>query len=800
MTAWSLIYDGFDPGEEGLREALCTLGNGYFATRGAAPEAEADDIHYPGTYLAGGYNRLKTKIAGRTIENEDLVNLPNWLPLTFRIDDGKWFKLREVEILSYRQELHLKRGMLLRTIRFRDEQGRQAKLAERRLVHMAEPHLAALEMTITPENWSGRLTIRSALDGRVINAGVERYKELNSRHLRPMEVEAIDGDTAYLKVQTNQSEVRIAQSVRTRVFLDDKLKGAELRTFEEPGYIAQELEVEALPGKEMTIEKAMTLFTSRDHAISECGLETRKLIATVGRFDELLKTHAMAWAHLWRRFDMDLQTVSDESHRTQMVLRLYTFHLLQTASMHTMHLDAGVPSRGWHGEAYRGHIFWDELFIFPLLNLRVPEITRSLLMYRYRRLDEARDAAREAGYRGAMYPWQSGSNGREESQVVHLNPKSGRWIPDNSRLQRHVNAAIAYNVCQYYQVTGDMEFLSSYGAEMVLEIAHFWSSIATYNEDLGSYEILGVMGPDEYHDSYPGSEKPGLNNNAYTNVMAVWVLTEALALMEILPEDRRKELFETLGLRDEEITRWEDVSRKMFVPFHGDGIISQFDGYDRLEEFDWEGYRKRYEDIQRLDRILEAEDDSPNRYKASKQADVLMLFYLFSSEELGRLFERLGYPFHYETIPRNIDYYLKRTSHGSTLSRVVHSWVFARSDRARSWRLFKEALESDVSDIQGGTTPEGIHLGAMAGVMDLIHRAFTGIETRAEVLWFNPCLPEELERLRMQVRYRGQSLEVEITQGKLKVRALRCAEKPIKIGFREEVSELKEGDTKEFGL
>jgi alpha,alpha-trehalase len=483
-----------------------------------------------------------------------------------------------------------------------------------------------------------------------------------------------------------------------------------------------------------------------------------------------------------------------------MVLRLYTFHLLQTASMHTMHLDAGVPSRGWHGEAYRGHIFWDELFIFPLLNLRVPEITRSLLMYRYGRLDEARDAAREAGYRGAMYPWQSGSNGREESQVVHLNPKSGRWIPDNSRLQRHVNSAIAFNVCQYYQVTGDMEFLSSYGAEMVLEVARFWSSMATYNKDLDRYEILDVMGPDEYHDSYPDSEKPGVNNNAYTNVMAVWVLTEALALMAILPEDRKKEILETLSLQNEELTRWEDVSRKMYVPFHDDGIISQFDGYEQLKEFDWEGYRKKYHDIQRLDRVLEAEEDTPNRYKASKQADVLMLFYLFSSEKLSGLFERLGYPFQYETIPNNIDYYLKRTSHGSTLSRVAHSWVLARSDRSRSWRLFKEALESDVSDIQGGTTPEGIHLGAMAGVMDLIHRAYTGIETREDVLWFNPCLPEELERLRMQLRYRGHSLQVEITQAKLKVSALRCTEHPIQIGFKDDVVQLNEGDTREFSL
>jgi alpha,alpha-trehalase len=297
-------------------------------------------------------------------------------------------------------------------------------------------------------------------------------------------------------------------------------------------------------------------------------------------------------------------------------------------------------------------VFWDELFIFPFLSLRLPEITRALLMYRYRRLDEARAAARKAGYDGAMYPWQSGSDGREETQRLHLNPKSGRWISDKSNLQRHVNAAIAYNVWQYFQVTQDMEFLSFYGAVMILEVARFWASMATYNEELERYEILGVMGPDEYHDAYPDSERPGLDNNAYTNVMAVWVLCRALEVLDLLPRERRQELSETLALRQEELERWDDVSRRMRVVFHHDGIISQFEHYERLQEFDWDGYRKKYGDIQRLDRVLDAEDDTPNRYQVSKQADVLMLFYLFSSEELGDIFRRLDYPFEYDTIPK----------------------------------------------------------------------------------------------------------------------------------------------------
>ena len=142
-----------------------------------------------------------------------------------------------------------------------------------------------------------------------------------------------------------------------------------------------------------------------------------------------------------------------------------------------------MPARGLNGEAYRGHVFWDELYVYPFLNFRLPEITRELLMYRYRRLGEARAAARRPGFAGAMFPWQSGSDGQEETQVVHLNPVSGLWEPDSRHNQRHVNAAIFYNVWHYYQATGDVGFLREHGAEMMLEIARFWSSIAQLQPD-----------------------------------------------------------------------------------------------------------------------------------------------------------------------------------------------------------------------------------------------------------------------------------------------------------------------------
>jgi alpha,alpha-trehalase len=796
VNGWSLAYEGFAPEQEGLREALCTLGNGVFATRGAAPESSADDVHHPGTYAAGVYDRLEMEIAGRTVENEDLVNLPNWLALTFRPEGGEWLDLRRVEILEHRQELDLRNGLLLRSFRFRDGAGRTTSVTERRIVSMADPYLAALETTIVPEDWSGRLEIRSGLDGTVTNSGVARYRNLRGDHLVPLDTSEVDEESILLVTRTRGSHVRIAEAARTRVLHDDEPLGvARALLRDEAGSVAHELALTVERAEGITVEKVVSLVTQRARAIYEPAEHAVKRLARAGGFDALLERHELAWNQLWQRFDIRIEG----SERAQTIVRLHLFHLLQTVSTNTIDLDVGVPARGLHGEAYRGHVFWDELFVFPLLNFRLPVLTRTLLNYRFRRLPEARVAAAEAGHEGAMYPWQSGSDGREETQTLHLNPRSGRWLPDNSQLQRHINIAVAYNVWQYFQVTEDLEFLRFRGAPMLVEIARFFASIATYDRASGRYRICGVMGPDEYHDGYPDRDEPGLDDNAYTNVMVVWLCSRILELLDRLPEHHRQALWETLHLSREELDRWEDISRRMVVPHH-DGILSQFQGYEDLEEFDWDAYRSTYGDISRLDRVLEAEGDTPNRYKVSKQADVLMLFYLLSADELRELLERLGYELPPEAIPRIVDYYLERTSHGSTLSRVVHSWVVARSDRERSWELFSQALESDVADIQGGTTPEGIHLGAMAGTVDLLQRGYAGLEVRGDVLRFNPAIPEEFQALEFEIHYRGHRLQVRITREILRLSTIPSAVAPIQVGFRDEVVELGPGSTQEWSL
>lgn len=800
VDAWTVVFEGFDPRDEGRREALCTTGNGYFATRGAAPECTADGVHYPGTYAAGVFNRLDDEIEGRIVTNESMVNLPNWLPTHIAVDDGdrvgEWIDPLgpAVNLTEHRVTLDLRRGLLSRQVRFGDREGRRFTVRQRRFVHMGLRHLAGLQTVVTAENWSGRLRMRSEVDGTVTNAGVARYREMAGRHLAVDECREVDDETVLLAARTIRSGILVAVAARTRTDL-----AAERSLVDERDRAGHEMRVDLVEGSSATLEKIVSIATSRDVAISHPAVAATDRLSDAGDFDELLASHEMAWAQLWRRFDMEPAPgggpMVDETLRT---LRLGLFHFLQTVSPHNLDLDAGIPARGLHGEAYRGHVFWDELFVFPVLTLRMPVLARALLHYRVRRLDAARRSARAAGFRGGMFPWQSGSDGREESQTVHLNPMSGRWLPDHSHLQRHVGLAIAYDIWTYYQATADLEFLAEHGAETMLEVARFFADLTSHDSRLDRYRIRGVVGPDEYSTRYPGADEPGIDDNAYTNVMAVWLFRRVREVLDTLPSTRRVELVERLGLTPTELLHWAKLTRRMYVPFLPSGVIEQFHDHHRLAELDWSDYRRRYGDLQRLDRILEAEGRSVDDVQVCKQADVLMLFYLMSADELRELLGGLGYALPPAAIPMTIDHYLARTAHGSTLSALVHSWVLARANREAALEHFERALSSDLADIQGGTTAEGVHLAAMAGSIDLLQRCFAGLETRDDALWFNPHWPERFGALEFAVQYRGLSLQVRVSGREVRVSAAPGPGRPITVGCGSDLRVLGPSDSVVF--
>jgi trehalose/maltose hydrolase-like predicted phosphorylase len=369
-----------------------------------------------------------------------------------------------------------------------------------------------------------------------------------------------------------------------------------------------------------------------------------------------------------------------------------------------------------------------------------------------------------------MYPWQSGSDGREETQILHLNPVSGEWGDDYSSLQRHVSLAIAYNIWNYYWITMDEAFLVAEGGEMLLEICRFWASKTKWDEGTGRYFIQKVMGPDEFHEHLPGTEEGGLKNNAYTNLMVAWLLGKVTAYLDSAPKDKLDPLLVKINLSDGEIDRWKDIKNKLTIDISDEGIIAQFEGYFGLKELDWEHYRQAYDNIHRMDRILKAEGKSPDDYKVAKQADTLMAWYNLGTEEVSSLLSAMGYRADRATLQPNFDYYIQRTSHGSTLSRIVHAYLaneLGKSDLA--WEMYMEALSSDYVDIQGGTTAEGIHAGVMGSTLLFIFQSIAGIHFRDEILSVNPALPAGWKKIRFNFAFRKKYYTFEIFRKKIAI-------------------------------
>jgi beta-phosphoglucomutase family hydrolase len=750
-----LEYRGFEPGEERLREALTTVGNGYIGSRGAfCGRGIFDDVHYPGTYMSGLFNRLGTEVHGRTVYNNDFVNLPNWLPVeVFHQGAEEPLHPQSATVAFWRHKLDFETAVTSRVMEFEDEIGRRTRIETRRFASMAEAHLLALEVKVTPLNHSGSIRLRSYLDGDIVNYGVERYRELANKHLDTIETQA-DGARLRLAARTNASKITVTLDATHRLTTEDPSHPAEPAASRSDTRATTEYAVELGEGRTARLEKLVWYASDRAWDIE--GDEMPELESL--SFEGLLADHRAAWARRWERADYRVRG----DRFAQRTIRLHIYHLLTTASEHYIRMDTGFPARGLHGEAYRGHIFWDELFVAPFFNQNFPSITRAHLLYRYRRLDEARENAADAGYRGAMYPWQSADSGYRESQMLHYNPKSGGWDPDLSRRQRHISIAIAYNVWEYFYHTGDEGFMEDYGSEMLLEIARFWSSIAQRDELDGKYHIEGVMGPDEFHEKYPEAdpEQGGLRDNAYTNVMACWIMHKVAETYQNMEEAAKRRLREKISFDDGEIDTWYEQIANMALPIDEDGLMSQFEGYMDLAELDWDHYRERYGNIRRMDRILKAEGDSPDRYKVAKQADVLMIWYLLSPGQVEHILEMMGQKKRdpTELLQTNYDYYIRRTSHGSTLSYVVHAailnYLHGHEKDTRHW--FAEALRSDIHDTQGGTTLEGIHCGVMAGTLEIILKNFAGVNFFRDSVEANPALPDDWDSVEFSVRFRGR--------------------------------------------
>jgi len=426
----------------------------------------------------------------------------------------------------------------------------------------------------------------------------------------------------------------------------------------------------------------------------------------------------------------------------QRAVRYNLFQLLIAAPHHTDR--ASIPAKTLSGFGYRGHVFWDtDIFIIPFFTFTRPELARNLLMYRYHTLPGARQKARQAGYAGAMFAWESAGDGRETTP---------RWVPlPNGELVRiwcgdiehHISADVAYAVWHYWQATGDDGFMRDYGAEILLDTAVFWGSRAEYNPERERYEINDVIGPDEYHEH--------VNNNAFTNRMVQWHLERALDTLAWLRErhpDKARELEERLDLSQARLARWEDIRRRIAIPHDpASGLIEQFEGFFALEELDWGALEPRTRSVQELlgmERI--------QHVQAIKQPDVLMLLYLLRDE------------YDEKALRVNWDYYAPRTDHtyGSSLGPAIHAILAcALGKRDAAYTHFLRAALVDLEDLRKNTK-DGIHAASAGGVWQAIVMGFAGMALTPEGPTFAPRLPKGWRRLQFTLKYRGRAFPVDL--------------------------------------
>ncbi|MHC5269333.1 glycoside hydrolase family 65 protein [Enterococcus sp. LJL98] len=756
---WKLTYEGYLPGkDEYAIESLLTVGNGFLGVRGTTPEMEIGDDHYPGTYSASLYNTAESKISGEIVTNEDLVNLPNLQTMTLFVD-GEKITMTKKQVVELTRTLDLRTGLFQSWATVQLKSGKQLALHTQRFVSMKEVNQVHLRYTITPLNFSGDIQVLSEMTSEVYNYNVARYRALTNRHLDLLMLDTKQNAFA-LTTRTKASKITIQQQgvLRSPTLSLDNLKINQTATA-----IQQRLPLTVEQNQSYSFEKVVEITQYRE----ETTIPPFTWKTDYPSFETAYQASVKEWKKLWHQAGIRIQG----DLMSQKLLNLHTYHLLVSASPNgNRGLDASVTARGLHGEAYRGHIFWDELFILPFYLAHFPETARELLLYRYRRLPQAKRNARAAGYAGAMFPWQSGLDGSEQSQKIHLNPVSGQWKADHSQLQRHVSLAIAYNVWQYWQQTQDLAFMNDYGLEMLLEIAHFWQSAATYRPADGRYSIEGVMGPDEFHENDPNQTTGGLKDNAYTNMMVVWLFEAIANLQTTFDSQSFQTILTKIKVPETFLQDIGQMKHQLYLEINDEGIIAQHAGYFSLKELDWAAYREKYGNIYRMDRILNAEGLNADDYQVAKQADTLMIFYNFAKEQVDQILYDLNYPMPENYVEKNLNYYLARTTHGSTLSRIVHAQLAAIVGKEElAWQLYQEALYSDYRDIQGGTTAEGIHAGVMAATLATTFSTFAGLDLRQEKPIFRPHLPKLWEELTFSFTWRKIDFHVHVTSTMLSI-------------------------------
>lgn len=713
---WCLTQEGYEPMRERAFEALFAVANGYAGVRGSLPEGTAHGA--PATYLGGVYD--DGPVPGAPPE---LAVAPEWTNLKIYVG-GEPLAVDSTETIRHRRGLDMRQAVFWREWTCRDGAGRVVRTYLARLASLADRHVLLQSAVILAEDHAGPIILESRFAVPRRADGQPRP----SRIVRPGPPDLPDAVVL---------EWQVRRGVTVAFAIGHRSRPAAVTEVEADGTeVVVRWSFDAQPGRPVRLDRFAVVFTSYDAAEpADAALARLREVAAQGP-EALVRTHLCRWDRLWA--DADLRLEGDQP--AQKALRFAAYHLSSAANPETDR--ASIGARALTGPGYKGHVFWDtEVYMFPFFVFTQPEAARALLMYRYRTLPAARLNARQLGYQGALYAWESADTGEETTPSFAL-AADGTVIPIlTGQLEDHISADVAYAVWQYWQATGDDDFFREAGAEILVETARFWASRCRRGPD-GLYHIYRVIGPDEYHEA--------VDDNAYTNVMAQWNLERAAEAVYILqqrwPQDWRR-LFEKLKLDLGEPQDWTRIAARMYTGFDPKtGLFEQFRGYFNLEEIDLSVYRDRKVP---MDVLLGAE--RVRRSKIIKQPDVVLLIYL--------LWDR----FPPEVRRANFEYYEPRTAHGSSLSLGIHAAVAARlgyTDKALAY--FRQAAEIDLGDRMGNVAA-GVHAGALGGLWQAAVLGFLGLRLSTDGLAFAPRLPKGWARVDLVLRWLGRRLAVAAT-------------------------------------
>ncbi|MFS0516310.1 beta-phosphoglucomutase [Nostoc sp. UIC 10607] len=723
-TDWILIETQFDPEQLHSKETVFTIGNGYLGTKGSFEEGYPHAL--PATFIHGVYDDVP-------VVYTELANCPDWLPLVV-IVNGDRFRLDQGEILRYDRQLDLRHGLLSRYLRWRSPSGNTIDISFERFASLADQHVLAQRCHLTPVDFDGLIEVQGSINGYPENQGFNHWEGLD---------QGKTDQGIWLQRRTRHSRIELGMGASMRISGTE----ASLQVSTAPGYPTLSTTFLAKSQQTVTVEKIVTVFTSRETETPVSA--AREKLAHLPDYATLLKANQQAWDEVWQQSDILIEGDSTAAFG----VRYNLFQLLIAGPRHDDRVS--IPAKTLSGFGYRGHIFWDtEIFMLPFFLFTQPAIARNLLSYRWHTLPGARRKATHYSYKGAMFAWESADTGDEVTPRWALgNDFYGEdvriWCRDR---EIHINADIPYAAWNYWQATGDDQWMQQRGAEIILDAAIFWGSRVEFNPEYQRYEIRGVIGVDEYHEF--------VHNNAFTNRMAQWHLEKAIAIYDWLAQkfpERATELEQKLKLTPEEQSHWQDIIAKiLFLHDPLTELIEQFEGFFQLEDINLADYEPRDRSMQAILGI-----EKTNKYQVIKQPDILMLLYLMR--------ESADFPYNEKALQTNWDYYAPRTdiTYGSSLGPAVHAIL--ASDLGKSteaYKLFMQALMVDLEDNRGNTS-DGIHGATAGGVWQAVIFGFGGIQLTENGPVANSHLPDGWTRLKFKLHWRGKWHEFDLRKGQV---------------------------------